>query len=76
MTIVAIAGATGDLGGRIAAALRAGGAEVRALVRQESDSQALTQLREQGCEVVLVDLGDAATLREALRGADVVISAL
>lgn len=76
MAIVAIAGATGDLGGRIAAALRGGGAEVRAIVRQESDSQAVTRLRELGCEVVLVDLGDAAGLSAALHGTDVVISTL
>ncbi|HVG49024.1 MAG TPA: NmrA family NAD(P)-binding protein, partial [Rubellimicrobium sp.] len=76
MSIIAIAGATGDLGGRIATALRDGGAEVRALVRAQSDAQATVKLREQGCKVVEVDLGDVAAHAEALRGADVVISAL
>lgn len=72
MTLVALAGATGDLGTRVATELRALGAEVRALVRPSADIAAVARLEGLGCEVRVADLGDAG----ALAGADVVLSTL
>jgi nucleoside-diphosphate-sugar epimerase len=76
MTIVAIAGVTGDLGERIAAALRTDGASVRALVRPGSDPKAQERLRSLGCTIAPVDMRNVADLTKALRGADVIVSAL
>ena len=75
-TIIALAGATGNLGGRIAKALRAENAEVWALVRPSTSDDKLAELIAGGCTIVKVDLGNAEDLEAALKGADVVISAL
>jgi uncharacterized protein YbjT (DUF2867 family) len=76
MRIVALAGASGDLGGRLAAALIREGAEVRALVRSGSAESARERLGALGCEVRPVDMHDVEALTRAVRGADVVVSSL
>lgn len=73
---VVLAGATGDLGGRIAKALRGRGAAVRAPVRPGTAADRLEPLRMAGVEVAEVDFDDAASLTEACRGAACVVSAL
>ena len=73
-TVVAVAGATGRLGKLIVQALVARGAEVRALVRPGDGADKLAGL--EGARIVAADLDDAAGLREALAGADVVVSSL
>ena len=73
-TVVAVAGATGRLGKLIVQALVARGAEVRALVRPGDGADKLAGL--EGARIVEADLDDAAGLREALAGADVVVSSL
>ncbi|MDB5528014.1 MAG: NmrA-like family protein [Devosia sp.] len=73
---IAVAGATGNLGGRIAQALRQNGAEVWALVRPETGEDKLAGLIASGCGIVKVDLADPEQLQAALKGADVVVSAL
>lgn len=73
---VVLAGGTGDLGARIAAAIRREGGELRALVRERTDGSARDALEVTGATVVPVDLGDAAALSDACRGASVVVSAL
>ncbi|WP_375450799.1 NmrA family NAD(P)-binding protein [uncultured Devosia sp.] len=73
---IALAGATGNLGGRIAAALRRNDAQVWALVRPDTGEDKLERLSASGCTIVKVDLADPRQLQAALRGADVVISAL
>lgn len=72
--VVAIAGATGHLGRLIARALLERGAEVRALVRPGTAGDRLAGL--DGTTVVAVDAADAAALRQAIVGAEVVVSAL
>lgn len=67
-----VAGATGSLGGRIVRTLLGGGGRVRALARKLGD--ATTSLEHAGAEVVLGDLKDPASLRQACRGVDVVVS--
>ncbi|TAE33894.1 MAG: NmrA family protein [Cytophagales bacterium] len=75
--LIILAGATGDLGQRIARYLRQNGADVRALVRSGSTSQeVLTRLREQGVDVVTVDFDNPTELAEACRGGACVVSAV
>jgi uncharacterized protein YbjT (DUF2867 family) len=80
---IVIVGATGMLGGKIARALLAKGeaASVRVMVRRgfTDDPKAKSKLEELsrlGAEVVHGDLADYASLIEATRGMEVVVSAL
>jgi uncharacterized protein YbjT (DUF2867 family) len=75
-TIIAVAGATGNLGGRIVTALLARGAVVRALVRRDSAPDKVRSLAARGVEVVEVDPTSAASVAAACRGADCVVSAV
>ncbi len=67
--LVLVTGGTGKQGGAVARALLADGFRVRALVR-DPGKQAAQALLERGAELVLGDLGDAASLRRALASAD------
>ncbi|TGD82791.1 NmrA family NAD(P)-binding protein [Hymenobacter wooponensis] len=73
---IVVAGATGNLGGRIVQALLDRGASVRAIVRAESDPGKVAQLTQRGAEVLQVDMADVAALTEACTGADCVVSAV
>jgi uncharacterized protein YbjT (DUF2867 family) len=73
---IVIAGATGDLGGRIARALLREGAGVRIITRPAGSPAASEGLRDIGAEVLPVDYADAAGLQRAVAGADAVVSAL
>ena len=73
---IIIAGATGDLGGRIARALARRGANVKALVRHSSDLDAIVHLRGAGVVVEKVDFEKTGELTSAMRGASCVVSAL
>lgn len=64
-----ITGATGLLGSHVAEQLVQRGERVRALVRPSSSVQFLHEL---GVETVMGDLGNAASLRQAIAGAAVV----
>lgn len=75
--LIALAGATGDLGCRIGQQLLARQASVRALVRPGSATKpAVARLREAGAEIVEVDFDSLPTLSRALAGASCVVSAL
>ena len=74
--LVVLAGATGDLGHRIALALLGRGAAVRALVRPGSTKPTVAALRQRGAAITEVDFGDAAALARACAGAACVVSAL
>ncbi len=67
---VALTGATGYTGGRLLAALRARGDEVRALVRASSSSGLV---RDPGVTLVAGDLSNADALRTLVEGADAVL---
>ena len=67
--MIAIMGATGHTGGRLAESLLKSGEKVRALGRSKEKLSALAKL---GAEVVTGDVSDAAHLTAAFRGADVV----
>ncbi|PKH39618.1 NmrA-like family protein [Nocardioides alpinus] len=75
-TTIVVAGATGDLGGRIATALLARGASVRALLRPDADGAARDRLTAQGVDVVAADARDVGSVASACTGAACVVSAL
>ncbi|MBC7737923.1 MAG: NmrA family NAD(P)-binding protein [Candidatus Saccharibacteria bacterium] len=74
--IVALAGAAGDLGGRIARALVARGATVRALVRPGLSEAERSRIAAPGVTLVAADPGDVAQMAGAIAGAGCVVSAL
>ena len=75
--LIALAGATGDLGFRIAQQLLDRGATLRVLVRPASAAKPeLIRLREHGAAIMAVELADKAALTQALAGVACVISAL
>jgi len=73
---IVVAGATGNLGGRIARALLERGASVRALVRQGTARDKLEQLQQLGVTIASVDLSSASQVTPACSGAACVVSAL
>jgi uncharacterized protein YbjT (DUF2867 family) len=66
--VIAVAGATGYIGGRLCARLREEGLAVRALARHPESSP---QLKRIGCELRTADVLDPPTLAPALEGVDV-----
>lgn len=73
---VVVAGATGNLGGRIAMALAERGVPVKALVRRSAAAEKLERLRACGAAVAPVDFGSVSELAAACAGARCVVSAL
>jgi uncharacterized protein YbjT (DUF2867 family) len=73
---ILVAGATGNLGGRIVDALIEQGANVRALVRAESSREKVGRLREKGVEIRQANLFDVGEIAEACAGVDCVVSAV
>ena len=63
-----VTGGGGFIGSRLVAGLREAGHEVRALARSSSSSD---RLRAAGCEVVIGDALDSASLRAALGGVEI-----
>lgn len=74
--IIALAGASGDLGFRIARALRQRGADVRALVRPDADPHDTTRLEALGVRLARADVADVNAVAAACHGARCVVSAL
>ena len=74
--IVLVAGVTGMLGGKLAAAVRArGGLRVRGLVRSgDGKSEVRQKLLADGVELVEGDLSDPLSLNRACQGVDAVVS--
>ena len=73
---IVLAGATGNLGARIARALLARGAHVRAPIRRGSAADRVAELRDAGVEIAEVDFGSVPDLARACSGAACVVSAL
>lgn len=73
---IVLAGATGDLGFRIAQALLRRGAVVRALVRPGNTKPEITVLQDLGARIVEVDFNSVTALTKACAGASCVVSAL
>ena len=74
--IIVTAGATGDLGGRIAKALLEKKADVRALVRISTDVEKVEKLEQLGVKVFRIDMSDSKEIAKACEGAFCVVSAL
>ena len=74
--IIVLAGATGNLGGRIARALLKRGGKLRAVVRHKSDPEKVEALRKLGATIAEADFGSTPGLAEACTGGSCVISAL
>lgn len=74
--MVILAGASGKLGNLIALELLKQKAQVRALVRKETNLEKIKILKANGCEVVEVNFSDAKALTKACSGGDVVVSAV
>lgn len=74
--MILVAGATGNLGGRIVRELRKRGADVRALVRPSSDGRKVDELKQQGVQIAEADSSDLAQLTTACEGVGCVVSSL
>jgi nucleoside-diphosphate-sugar epimerase len=74
--IIILAGASGDLGIRIARALIARGAAVRALIRPNLSDADRTRLMALGLTLIEADPTDVSAMAEAMQGAACVVSAL
>lgn len=72
--MILVVGATGELGGRVAKLLAADGETVRVLSRAHSDPDKITELGSIGIETVRGDLQDPASLAEACRDVEAVVS--
>ena len=75
-TTIALAGAGGDLGHRIAKALVAQGAEVLALVRPGLSDAERSRIAKSGANLALADPNDVDAMAAACAGASCVVSAL
>jgi uncharacterized protein YbjT (DUF2867 family) len=75
-TIIALAGAGGDLGGRIAKALVARGATVRTIVRHGLTAADQSRLTDLGVTLVPADPGSVDQMAAAVAGSECVVSAL
>lgn len=73
---ILVAGATGSLGGKICRELINGGAEVKAIVRTESNAEKVNALKDLGVNVIQTDFNDASMLESACSGVSCVVSAL
>lgn len=73
---IVIAGATGNLGGKIVNELLAKGAEVKAIVRLEIDIKKIKDLEGKGVKVFQVDTSNKSEISKHCIGADCVVSAL
>jgi nucleoside-diphosphate-sugar epimerase len=73
---ILVAGATGNLGGRIVRALVDRGAEIRVIVRKSSDQGKIRQLETLGVKVYRVNNWNVEELAKACNGVTCVVSAL
>lgn len=74
--IIVVAGATGSLGGKIVKALLAKKAEVRAIVRLETNKNKIKELEQLGVKVFQVDTGRKSEISKHCIGASCFVSAL
>ena len=74
--IIVVAGATGNLGGKIIKALLAKDVEVRAIVRLETDIKKIKDLEQKGVKVFQVDTSNKSEITKHCIGAHCFVSAL
>jgi uncharacterized protein YbjT (DUF2867 family) len=73
---IVVAGATGNLGGRVVGVLLEREARVTALLRRGAAPDKIARLKNLGAVVAVANWGDASELRQACLGASCVVSAL
>ncbi len=73
---IVVAGATGNLGGRVVRALLERGSSVTAIVRHDTARDKLERLQELGATIASVDFSSASQVALACSGASCVVSAL
>jgi hypothetical protein len=73
---IVVAGATGNLGGKIVHALLAKGVEVKAIVRLQTDREKIKELEQKGVKVFQVDTRNQSEISKHCMGAHCVVSAL
>jgi nucleoside-diphosphate-sugar epimerase len=73
---IVVAGATGNLGERIVQSLLKKGAEVRVIVRENSDSAKVSKLEKLGAKVFKINMLNIDEVTKACVGVDCVVSAL
>ncbi len=73
---ILVAGATGNLGGRICRELINRGAAVRAIVRASSDAEKMQQLSGIGVKVIKVDFNNIQEIAAACTGVHCIVSAV
>ena len=73
---IVVAGATGNLGGRICNELMKRGASVHALVRTTTDLEKVEFIRNQGIDIQVVNFDNVDEIAKACEGADCLVSAL
>jgi uncharacterized protein YbjT (DUF2867 family) len=73
---ILVAGATGNLGNKIVNALLEKGAEVRAIVRKETNPEKIAQLEQKGVKIFIVDMNNKSEIANACIGVHCVVSAL
>lgn len=74
--IIVVAGATGNLGGKIIDALLRHDVTVRAIVRLETNALKINALKAKGVEVFQIDMNDSSAMSKHCIGAHCVVSAL
>lgn len=74
--IIMVAGATGNLGGKIIDALLGKGAEIRAIVRAETPIEKIQALEQKGVKVFPINMRDKNAIAAACLGVTCVVSAL
>lgn len=74
--VIAVIGATGNLGGKIVSALLSKDVEVRAIVRLETSADKVSQLEQKGVKVFQVNMSEQSEIAKHLAGVHCVVSAL
>jgi nucleoside-diphosphate-sugar epimerase len=74
--IILVAGATGNLGGKIIKSLQGRDVEIRAVVRQNTAIEKVQQLEKLGVQVYQVDMMNVEEVKAACIGVSCVVSAL
>ena len=74
--VIVIAGATGNLGGKIVNALLANNAEVRAIVRLQTNPHKIKKIEDKGVKVFQVDTSNSSEIAKHCIGAHCFVSAV
>jgi uncharacterized protein YbjT (DUF2867 family) len=74
--IILVAGATGNLGGKIIKYLLATNATIKVVARESTDSEKIKNLQSKGIQVLQTDTNNADAMVDFLKGVDCVVSAL